>query len=423
MKKITMKGFDETTDIRTALNTFLPLISLTCEIEEIGTNEGLDRVLAEDIRSAVNIPRFNRSAMDGYAVRAKDTFAASENNPLTFSVVDSITAGQTPTIGVEEKQAIMIMTGGQLPPGADSVVMFEYTNELDENRIEVYRPVVPEENVSLVGEDVRQGNTILKRGTILGPQDIGILYALNTLSIKVFKKPLIAIVSIGDELIEPGEVLAPGKIYNTNTPMILALARKLGGLPINLGIARDDPVEIKTKILEGIAKADILILIGGTSVGKKDLAPGVVASIGKLVVHGISMRPGKPTGLGIVKEKPVILVPGNPVAAMISVYTFVHRVIQRISGLAPKQIIPRIKAKITRRIPSNVGRRDFARVLVKGERGKYIAEPIRVAGSAILSSMVKANGIVVVPENREGIEEGEEVEVFLIRRQIEGEII
>lgn len=422
MKNITMKGFDETTDVKTALNTFLPLIKLTCEIEEINTNEGLDRILAEDVQSAVNIPRFNRSAMDGYAVRAKDTFGASETNPMTFSVVDSIAAGQTPTIEVEENQAIMIMTGGQLPSKADAVVMFEYTNKLDENTIEVYRPVVPKENVSLVGEDVRQGNTILKRGTTLEPQDIGMLYALNTLCIKVFEKPRIAIVSIGDELIEPGEALSPGKIINTNTPMILALTRKLGGFPIDLGISRDDPVEIKTKILEGTAKADILILIGGTSVGKKDLAPGVVASIGRLVVHGISMRPGKPTGLGIIKEKPVILVPGNPVAAMISVYTFVRRVIQRISGMAPDRTIPLINAKLTRRIPSNVGRRDFARVLVKREKGKYIAEPVRVAGSAILSSMVKANGIVVVPENKEGIEEGEEVEVFLIRHLIEGEI-
>ncbi|MFX0096724.1 MAG: gephyrin-like molybdotransferase Glp [Candidatus Hodarchaeota archaeon] len=423
MKNITMKGFDETTDIKTALNIFLPLIKFTCEVEEINTNEGLYRILAEDIHSPVNIPRFNKSAMDGYAVRAKDTFGASETNPLTFSVVDSIAAGQTPTIEVEENQAIMIMTGGELPPRADAVVMFEYTNRLDENTIEVYRPVVPKENISLVGEDVRQGDTILRRGTILEPQDIGMLYALNTLSIKVFEKPRIAIVSIGDELVEPGEPPPLGKIINTNTPMIQALTRKLGGSPIDLGIARDDSEEIKTKIMEGTAKADILILIGGTSVGKKDLAPGVVDSAGKLVVHGMSMRPGKPTGLGIVKEKPVILVPGNPVAAMISVCIFGNRVIQKISGLAPERIIPPINARMTRRIPSNVGRRDFARVLVKCEKGKYVAEPIRVAGSSILSSMVKANGIVVVPENKEGIEEGEEVEVLLIRQQIEGEII
>ncbi|MFX1486041.1 MAG: gephyrin-like molybdotransferase Glp [Promethearchaeota archaeon] len=421
MKDVQMRGFDKTTDVKIALETFLPLIEFLCETEEIKAIDGLNRILAEDIQSASDVPSFNRSAMDGYAVRAKDTFGASETNPLTFSVVDSITAGQIPDTGVKENQAILIMTGGQLPPGADAVVMLEYINKLDETNIEIYRPSVPKENVSLAGEDVRKGHLVLKRGTILKPQDIGILYAINVHSIKVFRKPRIAIVSIGDELIEPEDVPSPGKIVNTNAPTISALVREMLGVPVNLGIVQDDAVKIKAKLLEGTIKADMVILMGGTSVGKKDLAPEVVASVGELVVHGISMRPGKPTGLALVKNKPVILVPGNPVAAMISVYVFGHKVIQRISGQTPGQILPLVKGRITRRIPSNVGRRDFARVLVKRVKGEYLVEPVRVAGSAILSSMVKANGIVIIPENKEGIEEGEEVEVLLIREQIEGE--
>lgn len=423
MTDVRMRGFDKTTDVKTALETFLPLIQLTCETEKIKANNGLHRILAENVESTSDIPGFNRSAMDGYAVRAKDTFGASSTNPLTFSIVDSIAAGQIPKIGVEENQAILIMTGGQLPSGADAVVMFEYTNKLDENNVEIYRPVVPKENVSLAGEDVRKGHIVLKRGTILKPQDIGMLHAINVPSIRVFKKPRVAIVSIGDELIEPEGAPSPGKIINTNTPTISALLKEMLAVPVNLGIVGDDAEEIRAKLLEGTTKADMVILMGGTSVGKRDLAPEVVASVGELVLHGISMRPGKPTGLALVKNKPIVLVPGNPVAAMIGVYIFARRVIQRISGQTPGQTLPLVKGRITRRIPSNVGRRDFARVLVKCVKGKYFVEPIRVAGSAILSSMVEANGIVIIPENREGIEEGEEVEVFLIRQQIEGETI
>jgi molybdenum cofactor synthesis domain-containing protein len=411
---IRMKGFRKRVDVATALRIFFEkaeLKMLGCE--EILIQDAFERVCAEDIVAEVNLPNFNRSAVDGYAVRAADTFGSSKANPILLRVVGEVEIGKKSSIRVGRGEAARIATGAPMPNGSDAVVMLEYTSKLDDS-IEVYRAVTPGDNVSRIGEDVKAGEPILRKGEILQPQDIGMLAALGQLRVKVIKKPRIAILSTGDELVEPGRQ-EEGKVVDVNRFMLAAAVREMGGEPIDLGISKDDPEELRRMLKKGL-ESDILLVSGGTSVGERDLVPKIISSLGKIIVHGVAIKPGMPTALAAVGGKPVILLPGFPVAALIAFYTFVPEIIQKMMGV---KIIRRkweiLRAKVTSRIPSSPGMRTFARVFVKEGDLIAIAEPLRTSGSGILSSMIKANGLVVIPEEKEGVEEGEEVEVILFR--------
>lgn len=418
MNDVKMKGFAELTRIDDALRKFFSEVDVErLPSEDVSTLDCLGRVLAEDVLAPLDVPNFNRAAVDGYAVRAEDTFGASPTSPLVFDVIASSEIGVSSKVSVNSQQAVRIATGAPLPEGADSVVMVEHAEKISEDKIEVYRSVSPGENVSARGEDVKKGEKILSEGLILQPQDLGILAALGMGRVKVVRRPVVAVFSTGNELIELGDGVEIGKVFDSNRPAIMAMVKSLGGEPLDLGIVRDDLETIKAKLVEGLT-ADMIAVSGATSVGEKDLLPEAVNSLGKpgVIVHGISMRPGRPTALAAVDGKPIILLPGFPVAAMIAFDVFVKPVILEMLGISPEQVGRQtIRARLSRRIPSSLGNMTFVRVSVKKVEGKYVAEPLRTSGSGVISSIVKANGLVIIPENKEGLEEGEEVEIVMLR--------
>jgi molybdenum cofactor synthesis domain-containing protein len=419
MKEVRMRGFTEPVRVDKALQKYLKAIQIdSLQDERIPVTKSLGRVLAEDVVSGIDVPHFDRSAVDGYAVRSHETFGSSPTNPIVLDLVGSVGIGHIPDINVKKLQAIEIATGAPLPKGADAVVMLEYTEKIGEGKIEIYRPATPWSNVSKRGEDVEKGEEVLGKGTILQPQDLGMLVAVGVDQVRVVRKPRIAILSTGNELVESRSELVLGKVVDVNRIMISAAVEDLGGDPVDLGIVKDEVDDIESRISKGLNGSDMVLVSGGTSVGVRDLVPKIVDSLGEpgIIVNGVSMRPGKPTALAVVNGKPLILLPGYPVAAIISFNVFARPVIAKMLG-APlaKMFRQTIRARLLRRLPSRSGTRDYARVLVKRTKAGYVAEPIRITGAGVISSIVTANGLVVVPEDTEGFEKDEEVEVTLLR--------
>ena len=408
-----MRGFKSTVRVDEAILRFLSAVRFEKPaVEAVPTLNALGRILGEDVRSQVDVPPFSRSAVDGYAVHAEDTYGASSTNPSILTLIEEVEA----EFEVKRGEAAKIATGAPVPKGADAVVMLEYTRIIDPRRIEVWTPATPSENVTGKGEDVRIGEIVLKKGVRIRPQDVGILVMLGKTSANVVKKPRVSIFSTGDELVETVKEVRAERTVDVNRPILLSMIREAGAIGLDREIVKDRFDDIQRKINECLAEADALVVTGGTSVGAKDLVPEVVNSIGKpgMVVHGVSMRPGMPTGLGVVNGKPVILLPGNPVATMIGFEVFVKPLISRLME-AQEELTPKIKGRLTRRIASVQGFRTFNRVRIKRFGDQLSVEPLRLTGSGILTSMTKANGILVIPEDVEGYEAGEEVEVSLLR--------
>jgi len=376
------------------------------KVETVPLHLALNRVLAEDIIAEEDLPRFDRSAVDGYAVKAEDTVGASQFKPkiLQSSAKTKITYGQ----------AKEVWTGNPLPEGANAIVMLENIKK-SEGKIEIWAQLTPRENVSKRGEDVRKGETAVKTGTRLKPQHLGLIAALGNAEVKIFKKPKIAILVTGNELVPIGNTLQKGQIFNSNSVTLSALCREIGAEPVDLGIAKDNTEEILEKLKIGLEKTDEIITTGGTSVGVSDLVPEAVNKLGKpgVIVHGIAMRPAMPTALAVVGGKPIIILSGNPVAAMIAFEAFARPLICRMLGLEREESRPIINAKMTKKVSTALGRKTFVRVHVLQRKGEFYAEPISSRGSGIISTMTKANGYVVAPENREGLVEGELVSVHL----------
>ncbi|MFQ6075719.1 MAG: gephyrin-like molybdotransferase Glp [Candidatus Bathyarchaeia archaeon] len=410
------RGFAEHVRVEEALKRYFEKVDVKrLQSEDVLLAEGLGRVLGEDVRAGFDVPHFDRSAVDGYAVRAEDTYGASSTNPMVLDPVGAVEFGKAPDEALGTGQAVRIATGAPLPYGADAVVMLEYAEEVGGNRVEVYRPITPGDNVSLRGEDVKEGELVLRDETILRPQDIGMLAAVGRTRIKVVRRPVVAILSTGNELVEPGTPLELGRTVDTNRYMLAAAVKDAGGKPLDIGIVSDVAGEIEDRVSKGLRLADMVLVSGGTSVGSRDLVPEVVNALGGpgIVVHGIAMRPGRPTALAAVGDRPIALLPGHPVAALIAFDTLVRPVMARMLG-APVGGGRRgvVRARMLRRVPSRIGFRDFVRVVVRRVGDGYAAEPVRVTGAGVISSMVKANGMVVIPE---GVEGGEEVEVTLFR--------
>ncbi len=401
---VRLKGFEKLTNVDDALSSFLrQLKPERLDSEYIPIHAALGRITAEDTRAKYNLPPFDRSAVDGYALKAKDTFGVSVFNPKIFKLTKD---------KVRENEAKELWTGNPVPEGADSVVMLEYTKKF-EDKIELATAVTPGRNVSKMGEDVTEGNVAITAGTRLNPHHLGLLAALGESHVTVVRKPKVAILATGSELVELGNKLEPGKIVETNRLVFSSLCMELGAEPLNLGIAKDDLKEITSKIQEGLEQADAVITTGGTSVGYPDLVPMVVNKIGKpgVIVHGVAIRPGMPTALAILKGKPVFVLSGNPVAATVGFEAFTRPTLLRLLGI--NEARPAIEAKLTRRVAGALGRRVFLRVRVFERNGDFFAEPVRVTGSGVLTTMTKANGYVIIPENREGIDEKESVMVHL----------
>jgi molybdopterin molybdotransferase len=401
-----LKGFEKLTPVDEALSLFLKELKPgRLGVDYVPLSEALERVTAENILAPSDLPPFARSAMDGYAVRASDTFEASQFKPRFLKLTEKDI--------VNQGEAKQVWTGGMMPKGADAVVMLEHTRKV-QNGIEVLAAVTPGENVSQRGEDIRKGEVVVKTGVRLLPQHLGLLAGLGVTHVKVAKKPKVALLSTGDELVEPGQKPEPNQVINVNELILSAMCKQLGAEPVNLGIARDNPDEISGKILEGLKLADIIITTGGTSVGQADLVPITVNKLGKpgVIIHGIAMRPAMPTALAIVQGKPIFILSGYPVAAMFGFEAFVRPTILRFLGIE-EEPRPKLQAKLTRRVVSALGRRVYLRVHVFQKENGFFAEPIRTKGSGILSTMTRANGYVVIPEDREGLKEGETVVVHL----------
>jgi len=407
-----LKGFEKLTNIDEAFSTLLKKLKPErLGSERIPTHAALGRVTAEDVVAENDLPPYDRSEVDGYAVRAQDTFEASQFSPKTLRLTENEE--------IRENEAKQIWTGNPLPKGADAVVMLEYTKRI-QGKIEVGIVVTPGGNVSKRGEDVQRGEIAIKAGTRLKPHHVGLLAALGVTHVNVVKKPKVAILSTGNELVELGRKAKPNQIVDSNKLIFSSMCQELGAEPLDLGIAKDDLGEISIKIREGLQRADVVITTGGTSVGYPDLVPAAVNQIGApgVIVHGIAMRPGMPTALAVLQGKPIFILSGNPVAAMIGFEVFARPLILRLLGVE-SELRPVLKAKLTRKVASVLGRRVFLRVTVFERNGEFFADPVRIKGAGVLSTMTRANGYVIIPENREGLEEGESVIVHLFDK-IEG---
>jgi len=387
----------------------------------------LGQVLTEDVYSTIDIPPLDNSAMDGYALRAEDTRGASESSPRYLAVVGEVAAGSMPTKKVKPGTAIRIMTGAPLPEWADAVVKFEDTDELsrksskgDLSHIGILCQAEKGLNVRCRGEDIARGNLILEKGTMLRPQEIGVLASLGHSTALVIRRPTVAILATGNELIGVDQPLAPGQIYDSNTYTIAAEVSRYGGIPKILGIGRDSVQSLTEKIGEGL-DADMLITSGGVSKGDYDIVKDVLAEHGEIGFWTVCMKPGKPLAFGVIKKVtgrkkrkvPHLGLPGNPVSSMITFEQFARPAILKMLG---KKILAKstIRAIIEDDIENTDGRRLFARVMVTKRGGQYHASLTGPQGSGILTSMAKANGLAIIPESSQGVKAGDVVEVQML---------
>jgi molybdenum cofactor synthesis domain-containing protein len=410
------KGFKHLTPTREALDVVLSNLSKhapTPETCPIGS--ALGRVLAQDLVSSRDIPSFNRAAMDGFAVRAEDTYGASATAPVFLQSVGSIPIGVVPSVTLKRGETASVATGARLPEGSNAVVMVEYTKGASVGSVEISDQVHPAENVSRIGEDIQKGTVVLKHGTRLLPQDIGILSSLGYADAQVKPKLRIAVLSTGNEL-QTATTPTPGKIPDVNRPVLLSAIQQLGCEPLDMGIATDEFEQINAKLKRAVETADMVLVTAGTSVGPGDIVPKVISSLGEpgMLVHGVAMRPSMPTGLAVVRGKPIISLPGYPVSAYLAFLEFVPILVNHMLGTASLPP-PVVKAKLQRRIAGVLGSRTYVRVQVSEREGTFFAEPVRTSGAGILSSLVQANGFIIVPEHVEGYEEGQAIEVELFR--------
>lgn len=366
-----------------------------------------DYVLAEALHAEENIPPFDNSAMDGYAVRAADVKNASEADPAVLSVVEMIAAGYAPTKQVAAGQAARIMTGAMMPDGADAVVMQEVTQQ-DADKVKIFESVDETDNVRFTGESVTAGQQVMGIGKHLRPPEISMLASLNCSEATVHRKPTVAIVSTGDELTPLGEPLKPGKIRDSNRYGLYAQVEEAGGIPIDMGIAPDDEAETERIFRAALAKADALITSGGVSVGEHDVVKSVLAKLGEINFWRVAMKPGKPQAYGIADGKPIFGLPGNPVSSLVVFELFVRPALLKMAG--HKTLLrPTFKATLAETVTNRDGRVNYMRAILTESDGQYIAETTGPQGSGILHSLVLANGLITIP-TAVTLEAGETVE-------------
>lgn len=386
------------------------------EEEVIPSGKGLDRVLSRDISAPEDLPGFTRSTMDGYAVRAGDTFGASESLPAFLEIIGDIPMGQTPARPVETGQAMKIATGGMLPRGADGVVMIEYCHVLDERTIEVSRAISPLENVIQPSDDLRKGTVVLPRGKSLRPQEIGVLTGLGLTRIDVFRRPVVAVISTGDEVIPIDQKPSPGQVRDINSYTLDAFCRKHHARPVQLGLCPDNFEELKGKIDQGLAAADSVWISGGSSVGSRDMTLEVIESFpgAEVLVHGISVSPGKPTIIARIGAKTVWGLPGHTASAMVIAQVFLSPFLAVLSGRQERPLLDHhfIEAILSRNIESAGGRDDYIRVRLVEDDDRIMAEPI-LGKSGLISPLVEADGLIRIDRNTEGLYRGQRVRVMI----------
>jgi putative molybdopterin biosynthesis protein len=388
-------------------------------IEDIPLLDSYNRVLAEDATSTLDIPPFNRSTVDGYAVKAEDTYGAEENQPIKLKVCGNVPIGELPKVAVAKGEAAEIVTGAPVPEGADAAVMVENTHRQDSELL-VYSSVTKNENVQKKGSDIKNGETILKSGQTLGSREIGVLAALGKSKIKVFKVPTVAVLSTGGEVTEPGQKLPSGKIYDINAYSLCTAVRESGGKPVFAGVVPDEKEPLWEALEQALASADMVVTSGGVSVGPKDLVPATVGSLGKpgLIFSGIALKPGKPVTLGLVGEKPVFSFPGHPTSALLTFNLFARPVIQVMAGKTPSAM-GSVKAYVGKRMFSAKGRRTFVTVKLNRDKSKrLIADSVETGASGAITTLAKADGFVEIPENQQFLDVDEEVIVSLFKESL-----
>lgn len=397
-----------------ALKVWFDYASPASRVESIATEDALDRVLAERLTATSALPSFARSTMDGYALRAEDSFGATESLPAYFSVIGEVPMGRSFSQSVGPAQAAVIYTGGMLPAGADAVVMVERTQKLDAANIEVLRSVAPGENLVNVGEDVKEGELLFEAGSTLRPQDLGGLMALGITRVKVAARPCVAIISTGDEVIAPGETPGPGQIRDVNSYTVAGLVARAGGIPAPCGIIGDNYAALLLATRSALENADMLVISAGSSVSTRDLTADVLNALGLpgVLVHGVAVKPGKPTILGVCNGKPVIGLPGNPVSAMVVAGLFMVPMLRRLQHNSRPPLRQRLTAQLTHNLPSVPGREDYLQVKLVERDGRLWAEPV-FGKSNLIYTLVKSDGMICVPLNSNGLYQGEAVDVEL----------
>lgn len=386
--------------------------------ENIPIREGLGRILSRDIPAPEPLPPFSRSTMDGYAVRARDTFGCSDSEPALVKIAGEISMGQSGLdLSLAEGRAAAIWTGGELPHNSDAVVMVEFTNQLDAETIEIFRPVAPGENIIRQGEDFAQGQVVLSKGSKLRPQDLGVLSGLGISQVPVFRQPVVAIISTGDELLAPDEPLAPGKIRDINSTTLAALVQESGAIPVSLGIVGDNFDRMLAECRRALdIPADVVLLSGGSSVGRRDFTLRVIEKIedAELLAHGVSIRPGKPTILARKGNVALYGLPGHVGSAIVVFYQFVRPLLHKLSGCRMPANMRRLEAVTAEQIPSVIGREDFIRVAIEwsGHGTIPTAKPI-YGKSGLLHPLIQADGLLVIDRDTEGLDQGEKAEVIL----------
>ncbi|MBI5679325.1 MAG: molybdopterin molybdotransferase MoeA [Methanobacterium sp.] len=374
-------------------------------VEKISLKDTYNRVLAENIESLLDSPSFDNSAMDGYALKAEDTFGFSQSNPTYLKVVDSIGAGKASKITVKNGEAIKIATGAPIPQGANAVLMEEYTQK-KENDLEVSSTVAPGENVSSRAEDFKKGDLLLKSGKKLRPQDVGIIASAGYSEITVFKKPRIGVITTGSELVMPKTPLNEAEVINSNYYTLKALVESTQAIP-DITHCVDDANKVKDQIKTFLKSCDAVITTGGTAISKGDVVVDVVSELGDVLIHGVAIKPGKPFGFGMVDQTPIFMLSGYPVASMVQFDVFVRDTLLKMQQIYRKP--PIIKKKASRKIASSLGRTEYIRADTDGNS----AYPLKIKGSGIIRSMVESNSYIIIEENVEGIEKGEECNVLL----------
>lgn len=410
-----MLGRDEAIQVNEARSLLEKHITPVNKSEEVSIEDAYGRVLAEDILSPENLPGFDRSTVDGFAVISSDTFGATESMPVYLEVKGEIMMGEEPSIKLKKGKTVRIATGGMLPDGADSVVMFEHVQFIDERLIEVFKPVAPGENVISSDEDIRKGELVLEKGHRLRPQDVAALAAIGITRVKVYKKPIVSIISTGDEIIPPDSPIRPGKVRDVNSFNLAGLIAISGGVAVKKGIFRDVYEEIFRVLKESLSESDMVIITGGSSVGVRDLTETVINSLGSpgVLFHGINLKPGKPTIGAVIGGIPVMGLPGHPAAVTVCFELFVEPLIRLLSGERRREFSEKasITAKLAKNISSTQGREEHVRVRLEERDGELWAIPI-LGKSGLIRTLVLADGKIIIPSHLRGIESGQEVEVY-----------
>ncbi len=394
------------------------LAGSTVDVCSLPLAEAFDRVLAQPVAAPEDLPAQARSTMDGFAVRAADTFGASESMPCYLSITGEVAMGTAPTLSVDRGCCLRIPTGGLLPAGADAVVMLEHTVPVDESLVEMVKGVGAGSNLIQRGEDIRAGDQALPAGRLLRPQDIGLLAGLGIATVTVYRRPRVAILATGDEIIPHEGKPQPGQIRNINSLTLAGLVRRAGGLAVDCGIVSDRRDLFLPAITRAVAEHDMVLFSGGSSVGARDLGEEVIAALGPpgILVHGVTLKPGKPVLIGMSGTTPVFGLPGHPVSAMVCFDYFVAPALHRLAGREVPPPLPEtsLPARLSRNTNSAAGRRDVVRVRLVADGDGWLAEPVP-GKSGSISTLSRAHGYFEIDEASQGVPENSTVKVFLYR--------